>query len=85
MFQNKSLSDIKVLLRDSATREKSLMNEKDELLRKISILERFPPGAKLTDSEVKTDSTRLVLGLVEMLSHPHATFYVVTYCRFQQE
>ena len=43
---------MKVLLKDSATREKDLMNEREEMERKISILERFPPGAKLTDSEV---------------------------------
>ena len=43
---------MKVLLRDSATREKSLLNDKEELERKVAILERFPPGSRLTDSEV---------------------------------
>ena len=46
------MSDMKILLRDSATRERELLNDKEEMERKIQILERFPPGAQLTDSEV---------------------------------
>jgi len=59
--QNKALADMKSLLRDSATREKEFLNEREELERKISILERFPPGSQLTDSEVCSTHCGLVL------------------------
>ncbi|KAL3881749.1 hypothetical protein ACJMK2_028144 [Sinanodonta woodiana] len=53
--KNKLLSDTKILLKEAAEREQKLIHEKDELQNKISILERFPEGSSLTDSEVMRD------------------------------
>ncbi|XP_059169831.1 centrosomal protein of 290 kDa-like [Physella acuta] len=53
--KTKQLQDSKVLLRDAAEREQQLMREKDELLQKISILERFPAGSGAVDSNFMKD------------------------------
>ena len=41
---------LQVLLRDAAEREQILLQEKDDLLQKVSILERFPAGSSGMDS-----------------------------------
>uniref|UniRef100_A0A0B7A909 Uncharacterized protein n=1 Tax=Arion vulgaris TaxID=1028688 RepID=A0A0B7A909_9EUPU len=51
--KSKQVQDNKVLLRDAAEREQALLREKDDLLLKISILERFPVGSGgATDSNL---------------------------------
>ncbi|XP_005096015.2 centrosomal protein of 290 kDa [Aplysia californica] len=53
--KSKQLQDTKVLLRDAAEREQALIQEKDELLQKVSILERFPAGSGALDSNLTKD------------------------------
>jgi hypothetical protein len=38
VFQTKQVADMKTLLRDAAEREQALVNEKEELLRKVLTL-----------------------------------------------
>ncbi|KAK7503000.1 hypothetical protein BaRGS_00005626, partial [Batillaria attramentaria] len=48
----KQISDMKVLLRDAAEREQALVAEKEDLQKKVALLERFPAGSQVTDSNV---------------------------------
>ncbi|GFO27236.1 centrosomal protein of 290 kda-like, partial [Plakobranchus ocellatus] len=50
--KSKQLKDNKTLLRDAAEREQALLKEKDDMLQKISVLERFPAGSSSMDSNV---------------------------------
>jgi len=44
--------DVKILLREAAQREQDLLHEREDLLQKVEVLERFPPGAQGSDTEV---------------------------------
>ncbi|KAL3881748.1 hypothetical protein ACJMK2_028143 [Sinanodonta woodiana] len=50
--RNKLQSDTRVLLKESAKREQKLLHQKEELQKKVSMLEQFPDGSCLTDTEV---------------------------------
>ncbi|RUS86098.1 hypothetical protein EGW08_006118, partial [Elysia chlorotica] len=66
--KSKQLKDNKTLLRDAAEREQALLKEKDDLLQKVSVLERFPAGSSSVDSNVikEFQQTRVQ---VERLEH----------------
>ncbi|XP_070190390.1 centrosomal protein of 290 kDa-like [Littorina saxatilis] len=48
----KQISDVKILLRDAAEREQRLLQENQELQQKVAVLERFPSGSQVTDSNI---------------------------------
>ncbi|CAH1800117.1 unnamed protein product [Owenia fusiformis] len=54
--KSRLLADMKVLLRDAATREQQLLQEKDQLEHKIAVLERFPGGSGVKDSDLIRDN-----------------------------
>ncbi|KAK3096658.1 hypothetical protein FSP39_002154 [Pinctada imbricata] len=49
--KNKLLNDTKILLKEAAEREQKLIEEREALRQKIAILERYPHGAKKSDSD----------------------------------
>ena len=51
-LQNKMFDDAKAMLKEAMQKEQDLLHEREELLQKIDILERFPPGAQGSDPEV---------------------------------
>ncbi|KAL8608881.1 hypothetical protein ACOMHN_056045 [Nucella lapillus] len=51
-MKTKQMSDMKVLLRDAAEREQSLLQDKDQLQQKLAVVERFPAGSQVTDSNI---------------------------------
>ncbi|KAH9503689.1 hypothetical protein Btru_067161 [Bulinus truncatus] len=53
--KSKQLQDSKTLMRDALEREQAWTREKDDLLQKISILERFPSGSGAVDSNLIKD------------------------------
>ncbi|CAL1542937.1 unnamed protein product [Lymnaea stagnalis] len=53
--KGKQVKDNRTLLRDAAEREQNLIREKEDLLQKIAILERFPSGSGAVDSNMMKD------------------------------
>lgn len=53
--KNKTINDMKALLKEATKKEQRLLQEKRDLEEKIAILERFPPGTKVTDANLMRD------------------------------
>ncbi|XP_052811330.1 centrosomal protein of 290 kDa-like [Mya arenaria] len=65
--KTKLLSDAKTLLKESALREQRLMAEKDQLLKKVAVLERLPPGSSVSEVDLARDyqQSRLTIDRLE--------------------
>jgi len=53
--KSKLLTDVKILVREAASKEQQLQHEKQDLEEKIAVLERFPGGTKVTDTDLMRD------------------------------
>ncbi|PVD27873.1 hypothetical protein C0Q70_10448 [Pomacea canaliculata] len=64
----KQIADMRILLKDSAEREQELIQEREELQKKVALLERFPAGSQMTDSNIMHDFQQQRL-LIERLEN----------------
>ncbi|BFZ24638.1 hypothetical protein BsWGS_27677 [Bradybaena similaris] len=82
--KSKQLQDNKLLLKKTAEREQTLLKEKNDLLLKISVLEKFPVDMGATDNSVMKDYQQCRLHVELLEQEKNELLYELQQLREQQ-
>ncbi|KAH3726744.1 centrosomal protein of 290 kDa-like [Dreissena polymorpha] len=77
------LSDSKTMLKEAAVREQRLMAEKEQLLKKVAVLEKIPSGSGVTDAQLARDYQQAKLTIDRLENEKKEIAYELNMARRQ--